>query len=482
METFAYRFSDEPEFVRAFREDGKPPNPRPESCFLGKDDELVDVTDWFRIRMLPLKDGWVVWNKTRKWLVIRGSLHEQLIATRLAGFLRQSIWLETRVEWHFGLHRWPELGDGNRPADAALTLRCRDGRKVSANLEVEKRVFGCEIEPYVGDLDGSEFSLRISPNWRGADGTEWLVWTTTEGRLNSRFAVAGCRVPGRKESWVVAVEIGKTLADGSPWKAARQRETPMGPEPMRVPELKSGEVVHFPDGWSAGVWRIRPEALEALIGNEWEDNGHPGNPETGPVLLPDIQIPRRLSRWFSGTGIDATRAMEHGRGIPLGKDDRIVCDFSGHWMAAMTKDPDTIDLITMFLIGGCEGRVTILRTETRVEEFGKSGARELVRCFLRGQAGQRATMIWFRPGAEDSLLDWSAEPLVNEDGLFDVWSACRLDFPWRQSLSGPWSTYGQSILPEGRPVLQSSVRSPAGKGIRQWLETKAVPVSEADAP
>ena len=136
LETMAYRFAVEPDCIEEllWENEIRAPKIVPESCFLGEGEELVDLGGWFREAEIPLKDGWVIWNRSRRLLVVHALMFEQWQVISASGFDRQPKLLRVSLEWFRGVQVLNEPPPG-RQADTSLVIVGRSGLKAVGELQ-----------------------------------------------------------------------------------------------------------------------------------------------------------------------------------------------------------------------------------------------------------------------------------------------------------------------------------------------------------
>lgn len=484
-ETRAYRFTWPPLCIDWNDETPASPAIRPKTCFVGKDDELVDLTKWFRKRKIPLKDGWVVWNETRNLLVVRGNLHEQLTTSACAGFYDQPTAVRILLEWYFGPEAWPVPG-ADLHADADAAMICRSAQRARSEVEIQRdgRIWSCrcEVEPVVSDT-WVFFDVELHAAWSTQTGRSWEAKIPLTAKFGDRIPVAGFRTGGGGPSWLLAMTGERVLPDGTLWREATLRESPKGPVPVRVPELGENRVVDLDGGWKLGIRRMPPEKLAARFrAGSSTDVVDPFDPFTDYGLpeveiLPEIKIPPRLSKWLSGTGVDMRKNFERAK-IPLNSDDIAIYDPSANWVMVCTKDAAILLRIDeMSGLGNC-APIARFRTEFQLEEIKGNSPSELFRCFLATRSGPEASISRNANHPESGsppLFRWSVSGMQG-----DRENEIRLDSDIRVAPGAGivlWNEHASYNLMERKPHAETEPA--AGKGghsFRKTIRAEFVPV------
>ena len=76
-ETLGYRFVGVPNTPTPVDQCPRMAQAPAASPFVAAGDELHDLTALVRAGEIPLADGWVLWNQTRKMLVVHGAMVDQ---------------------------------------------------------------------------------------------------------------------------------------------------------------------------------------------------------------------------------------------------------------------------------------------------------------------------------------------------------------------------------------------------------------------
>jgi hypothetical protein len=179
LETYAYRFTIEPSFV------GFPPpaDPRPVCSFVSAKDEVEDVSTWFREKEVPLANGWVVWNRTRRLLVVHATIFEQWRIIDLSGFEQQPQQVRIDLEWFRDVDDFKPPAE-TRQADTSLVMMTRSGIKADGSVRTADKdlVFtaAAEIEPVFVRGDDS-IDVRVAPRWSAGPQSAADSWDFNTG-------------------------------------------------------------------------------------------------------------------------------------------------------------------------------------------------------------------------------------------------------------------------------------------------------------
>jgi len=172
METMAYRFAEQPQGLFPGPDSPVVANAPEPSPFCGPGDEIQDLTKLLRDRKIPLADGWAVWNKTRRLLVIRGSMADQWQVEEFSDFRKQTRLAKLTVEWLRGDDNAPPPAT-SAPAWAAVTTVGRSGTKASGSVKFTDRdgpwSFSVETDPIFSETD-KVIDFRMAAEWSGSPG------------------------------------------------------------------------------------------------------------------------------------------------------------------------------------------------------------------------------------------------------------------------------------------------------------------------
>lgn len=474
LETYAYRFASEPDGMLelAGMAAGVAPAAaaeRPQSCFLGAQDEVVDCSAALRAIGVPLQGGWVVWNRSRQLLVARAAMLDQWQVMSLSGFDDQPRQVRTTFEWFRGVEVL-EVPGGDRAADASLVLDTRSGCKASGSCESAgyggRWSMQAEVEPVRSYLD-EEIDLIMAPEWswqeHGARDC-WVVNTALSVRAGTRLPVAGCLTGARADRWLLAVSAETIALDGRRRAAMIQRETPAGAVDVTPAEFHAPVrgVVKLAGGWLFRVWcGITQETVASLADGGRLGGADPFAPEveTPAPGIPNVEVPPHLAAWAAGRMSDMRESLRR-KGISLGPDDAVLYDMQGQRLLACCREAQVLDLLEQ-LFGCCISDVPWnIRSETWLGEQRGEGGREVVRAFVAGRSGQRAMMKWRR--GEACLLDCEVEPTIGtSEGIVDL----RWAFEAAVPPGGRWRRNATLTLQAGRDFVADGGRMPDG---RQW--------------
>lgn len=491
LETLAYRFVGEPECKKPLAQYPAVEHAPDATPFVSAGDALRDLTPSIRATKVPLKDGWVLWNATRRLLTIHGAMTDQWrISTRL-GFYRQALNCQVNVEWL-------RTADANHPpADtdapfASVAVLTPSGRKGTASTTIEapdgEWKFEVEAAPdhfwygmtgmslYAavkgpGDKDGIEGELCL--NLRQADGKSRTVASWFAGESNG--------------AWWVRVKSDSLLADGSSWHEGRLRQTgdKSGPWPTATPTEPTVTLPHTPgghlsvltiDGRTIRAW-VRPNDTEGAT-----TDSSPGDPFAeqnpnvvpySPLDLPEAPIPDWL-RDIAAPPLCDLRPTIAKCGVQLAEDELLAYDFGTGRLVCGCRNPEEARMVKSLFTGLCPGYSDEIEYETWLEGAAAPG-RFLARVSLICLSGTRSYVEW--KGAKESS---SAISLAGEFGsehgegiIADTSFSGNL--PKRNGKGMGWKINAPARLRVGIPSVIEALRLPDGRTVRRGQKSVAIP-------
>jgi hypothetical protein len=285
---------------------------------------------------------------------------------------------------------------------------------------------------------------------------------------------------------MLAVTGERILADGTLWSEARLRESAAGPVPVRVPELGDDRVVGLGGGWMLGIWQVPPAKL---VGGFYEDESskdpfapfdpfdpNPGSGHSDVEMLSEMEIPRRLSKWLSGTGVDMRSHLEKA-GVSLGDSGIALYDASAHWVLVCTKNANAIErLRKMFSLENC-APAALLRTEFEIERSGENGNAGRYRCFLASRSGPQAEILWKsedeKPGSAP-LFRWRVSG-GQGDREDDIKLSSDIRFS-PETTFGAWSEQKSFTMTAGKPETEEKAIGRNGQTFRRTIRAEFVPI------
>ncbi len=464
METIAYRFAAAPFPNNAPGTETIIKNaPHPESRFIGKDDELVDLSGRLRSRGVALTGGWAVWDRTTGTMIVRAAKFDQWHACEVSRFSKQHRNVNARVDWFFGADVWPAPKEGRHP-DASLVLATeeegRDARAEITTGQGNDRHFKAEISSVRYAPWTSTWSVDLQTDWSGNNSDSWGASLATLVGYGEPTPVAGWRSLRGDDTWVLVTKIDMTLDDGTRWEQARAREVGAGEEFVPNPFAYFGPFERtLAGGWKAKVFSVSD--LTVFLGEAYE---YSDREERMAFPLPKTAVPKHLSDWCLGTAIDMKpKIKEHG--VPFAKEDTAILDPTRRWLLVCSKNPMICDFVEQ-LCSSCDDRMTAraFHAEVALEETGGRKASELLRCFVAEGRGAKSS-VW---------------KTCKRGQLFHFESVCYssfVDISYKLSVGRmpgtgltSWKQESSTSIPEGEETTGTIIHSPGGPGIRQRIK------------
>lgn len=464
METVAYRFAAAPFPDNAPGADAiMPKELRPESRFIGRNDELVDLSGWLRGRGVALTGGWAAWDRTTGTMIVRAAKFDQWHACEVSGFSKQHGNVTARVDWFFGADVWPAPKKGRRP-DASLILAteedCCNARAEITRGNGSGRHFRAMIPVVRYAPWTARWSLGLETDWSVNGGDSWGANLATSVGYDEPTPVAGWRSLRGEDTWILATTIDMALDDGTRWEKARAREAGDQEEFIPHPFAYYGPFeANLAGGWKAKVFSVSD--LTAVLGEAYEYS----DPEERMAFpLPKTAVPKHLSGWCLGTAIDMKpKIKEHG--VPFAKEDTAILDPTRKWLLVCSRNPMIFDLVRQ-LCSPRSDRMTdrTFHAEVALEETGGRKPSELFRCFVAEGRGSKSS-VW-RTGKSGRSFHFES---VCYSTLIDIsykLSAGRMPGTGLTS----WKQESSTLIREGGETTGTVVHSPGGPGIRQRIK------------
>lgn len=492
LETYAFRFATAPWFAEVRNAERLDAQTRQQSksCFFDHDDELFDVTPWFREQRIPLEKGWVVWNRSRKLLVVQASIFEQCRILDLSGFNEQPKLTKINLEWFRGGDILVAPSPDRKP-NSSLIISTRSGTKADGSIAGGEAAEGysaqAEIEPLLPTHD--EFiDLRLVAEWSPqAEGKgKWKLNTGISIPVEKRFMVAGFRSTETGDSWLLTVKGEVVGSDGTPRAETVWHETQQGPKSVRWSGLPSRarEVVELPDGRLVLIRWMPPDLFKSLCDLKPPEDGDPFEKPSSAarpmpnLRLPDAAVPAHLAKWLASPGIDL-RGPLRDRGIAFSEEESAIYDFHASVLVLCCRKRESLDLLEQLLEPCCPGQVQNIRCHAWLAERQDAKDRELSRVFLTGRSGQRGVMSCHLE--QTPVLVWQVEPtLGSSDALVDLGWTLESSLPGGGRGTGRWKRSASATLPNDQEVVQDCDLTPNGRQLRLGL--KAVVAVEDAVP
>lgn len=486
-ETFAYHFGGTPfeerEVARSPVAKGVPaPTP-----FVSAGDELRDVTGIFRERRIPLKDGWAIWNKTRRLLVVRGGTVDQWRVEQSTGFLDQELLVRIIVDWTRAGQEDGAVVD-QAAVFASVASVSKSGMHVtSSGGQSDAMVdwtLSVEIEPNVGAWGAIDCQFVIGWKGPGGEGTgRGSIETALALRDGGRQPLASWSAAGRGPASTMTVKSDILLADGTLWREARCRQ--VGEHFVRwnlasEVSLSSNrsEFSGFPNQTDRQVKAMKlgrnlvHEVTQAVPSNSDPFAEPPANRPVPPLDLRDAQIPPDLSDIF----------------------DRPMLDFRpvfGKWGISLHEgDFAAYDPISGFLFVVCDRNEPIHQFESIVLTSDGGPARNteiaawlmnaatpeslLSKLTIHGRLGRGAKMEWYSSKNQPIAL-FEVNTTSGETS-----EEVNIQYDWVAPLPGNtpesrWHSQSKFTLSNGIPFMTDASQLPDGTKVQQGLRATVPP-------
>jgi hypothetical protein len=453
LETLAYHFVGEPTCQPRVSECpllAKAPDATP---FVKDGDILRDLTPSVRASGLPIRNGWVLWNETRRWLIVRGAMSDQWWIDSKLGFEAQDDKVEITLDWFRTL-------DANHPPkeqDAplvSLEARCLPGgfrADVERVITLKDGDWKFEMEAdrvYSGD-GVTLVSLQSSVNGpRENQRAEGYVATNVRQEDGKPQIVASWYAGIKNSAWWLRLTTDLVLIDGTSRRNARLREvgeayvpwpsaTP--DQPCRtIPEKFRGRVSVSSD-IQVVDYMIRKQTGEEISHDV--DFAKPGMVEKfrKNVIkhLPKAEIPEWLSEMAAAPLLDLRQAVSVF-GVKLGPDDFIAYDPDTFLVIRASKDAATLELLDSVFTGLCGGMRNEVKYETWLENANHPGV-PFSRISIISETGMRSIIDWNDPATSTKIF-MMQEFSPNGEGKLDVRSEylCKTrkhdgkEFDWKE--------------------------------------------------
>lgn len=417
LETLAYHFVDEPTCQPRVAECPrveKAPTPTP---FVKDGDVLRDLTPSVRASGLPIRNGWVLWNETRRWLIVRGAMTEQWWISSKLGFDGQDDRAKITLDWFRTL-------DANHPPKeqdtplATLEAQCLNG---GFSAEVG-RVLSLNDGDWKFEMDSSHvysdnvvtyFNLKTGVSGPGGNQrAEGYVSTYVRQEDGKPEIVASWYAGVKNSAWWLRLTTDVLLSDGTSRCKARLRQVgdayvawPIATldQPCRtIPEKYRDQVSLSFD------FQLTNLLIEKLTGEENATADY-----TKPDVLesirknaiknfPQAKVPDWLADVAAAQLLDLRQAVSL-YGIKLGPDDLMALDPDSFLVIRASKHAATLELLDSVFTGLCGGKRNDVKYQTWLESADQPGE-PFTKISITSIAGAMSEIHWNDPSTSTKIF------------------------------------------------------------------------------
>jgi hypothetical protein len=383
QETLAYHFVGEPTSEPRVAECPKlekAPAPTP---FVKTGDVLRDLTPSVRASGLPIRDGWVLWNETRRWLIVHGAMSEQWWIASKLGFDGQEDKSKITLDWF-------RTVDSEHPPKvqdvplATLQAECLTGGYGATAERVIKLndgdwSFELDARQVYSSYGVSRLSLSSGARGPGGDRRPEGYITTSIRQEDGKPQIVASWYAGQKDSaWWLRLTTDVVLSDGTSRRNARFRQV-------------GDAYVSWPSESPDQKCRTIPEKYrgQVSVGNELQmihyltmdksakdanDDVFNGKVDVGEVIrknaiknLPQAKLPDWLKEIAAPPLLDLRQAISEYK-IELGPDDFIAFDPVTFVVIRASTNADTLESLDMIFVGLCGGMGNDVKYQTWLED------------------------------------------------------------------------------------------------------------------
>lgn len=489
LETLAYRFVGEPECEKQLAQYPAVERAPDATPFVSAGDALRDLTPSIRATKVPLKDGWVLWNATRRLLIIRGAMTDQWrISTRL-GFYRQPLNCQVNVEWL-------RTADANHPpADtdapfasvAVLTPSGRNGTG-STTIEAPDGEWKFEVDAGVNDTDYGVLNVRlVAENTQHGDrdskgfGSVNCCLLLLDGKPK---VAASWYVAGKGDAWWLRVTATCLLADGLRWREARLRQIGGTFEVWPTATLAEPDgTLPKCDGGFVGSMTLPEDAIEFLLNGEVPELGPDPFAEEGkneqPFLAPDVAQNAKIPDWLSEIAAppltDLRQLGEKHGSIAL--DGCVVAlEPESHRVVFAGKDKDTFKSACDLLYGVDDTSLTRNNEYESRLVAADDPEKILAQASVTSSPGTKSMISQTVGKDERPVVLLEGEFCYNEDSReITADTASELDLRTADGTGFVWKDQSHTKLSAGTQLQTEALRLPDGRRILRNQTARVVP-------
>ena len=483
-ETLGYRFVADPTAATPVLECPVLAQAPAASPFAAAGDVLHDLTALVRTEQLPLADGWVLWNQTRRMLVIRGAMVDQWRIAEMLGFYRQDRHAKVTVEW---LRAKDPATVATAPVFAAVGLTGNSGQKCTGTAKLEtpdgRWKFSAEADACVPD-DGV-IDVRVTATWKGPGVGEiqhGSVCTSVGVVDGGHSSLAAWYAVGHGDAWQLRLQADVLLADGSCWRDARLRQVGEVAQAWRTftPAAPDGTLPQGL-GWQLGTLPMSADMIKTIVSLPGAGDGidpfaaMAGAREYPKFDRPEAVIPDELKDFAAAPMMDL-RQVPFMSKLALRPDVFLAYDPLGHRVVYGCKNRDVFDQIGQ-VFETCDDRWAFARNieyETWLFDAAVPDT-PWAKTSITLKSGQKAAIEW---------LDHNHRPFItlesevsNNEG-----SATTARCDLRSRMKPPaaagldWHGNSTSNLARDVPLLSDVFKLPDGRTLRQGQRASVIQV------
>lgn len=482
-ETYAFHFCGLP--YTGYETDGAVVTDRPVTPFITAGDELLDLTRDYRLKRIPLKDGWVIWNRTRRLLVVHGNVMDGWRVERASGFQNQPLQVRLAVDW---LRSGEAGGEDVRFASVSSISRSTSKSDASAQFPDADGTwtFNVAVEPVI--LENRDLICGFKIEWKGPEGA-----TAGEGKLSTTVLLVdggsqtlgswhadGC---GPESRFTVRPEI--LLTDGTLLRNARLRQT--GDQSVILDSSVPAGVsvagfTDFPNPIPRKIKAMKFPRQDILSWNDGPDEplkdddpfAEPADLKMATPLknLPEAAIPENLTVVFKNL-LDL-RELFAKAAISLKGDDFAFYDPNREVLFVACDSGETWKFIEQLFLG--HGHVHVARNVESAAWLAESASpdKPVVKMTLHAQSGVKAGMDWTDP-KKRPIASFHPETVLGGSGdILDLTYEFVARLPGK-SPDSQWKSESNVTLSNGVRLLSDAVKRPDGSALQQGLRATASP-------
>jgi len=433
LETLAYHFVDEPTCQPRVAECPrveKAPTPTP---FVKDGDVLRDLTPSVRASGLPIRHGWVLWNETRRWLIVRGAMTEQWWIASKLGFDGQDDRAKITLDWFRTVDSEHPPKDEEVPL-ATLQAHClTGGYRATAERLVTLNdgdwVFEMNVEVYA-QYGVSWLSLNAAVRGPGGNRCpEGFVRTSIRQEDGKPQIIASWYAGQKNSAWWLRLTTDLVLMDGKSRREARLRQV-------------GDTIVAWPNETPEQKCRTIPEKYrkQVTVGNELdfvhhftkdqsaegaEEDIFNGKVDAAAIIrknaiskLPLAEIPNWLNEIAANPLLDLRQSITKEFKIELGPDDFIAFDVETFLIIRASKKPDTFDALNEIFEGLCGGMGNDVRAQTWLEDSSNPSV-PLVKISFISETSHVSEIDWNDPHSSTKLF-LRQEYMPDDEGVLEI--------------------------------------------------------------
>jgi hypothetical protein len=434
LETLAYHFVDEPTWQPRVAECPrveKSPTPTP---FVKDGDVLCDLTPSVRASGLPIKDGWVLWNQTKRWLIVHGAMSEQWWIASKLGFDGQEHRAKITLDWFRTVDSEHPPKDQDVPM-ATLKANCLTGGYKAYTEQVIKLKEGdwsFEMDAEVYSSYGVSW-LTLYAGLRGPGGDQSPVGfiNTSIRQEDGKPQIIASWYAGQKDSaWWLRLTTDVVLRDGKSRREARLRQVgdAFVAWPSETPEQKCRTIPEKYRGQVSIGNEIEylHEFTMDKSGKDANEDVFNGKVDVGALIrknalkkLPQAKIPEWLKEIAAPPMLDLRQSISEYK-IELNDDDFIAFDPETFLIIRASKKLDTFESLNMIFEGLCGGKGNDVKSQTWLEDSANPGV-SLAKISIISETCSVSKIDWSEPLSSTKFF-LRQEYMPDHEGVLEVWT------------------------------------------------------------